>query len=101
MNASTVKDRNVIAGTLFALAVILSSGSVYAEDDYQQNVLFNPSPAILLAEARGRIMIYDGLKSEAVELALNEQFDRIENMMFVRTQYEQEDGEYEVEDDCD
>ena len=26
---------------------------------------------------------------------MNQQFDRIENMMFVRTQYEQEDGEYE------
>ena len=102
MNASTVKDRNVIAGALFALAVVLSTGSVYAEDDYQQNVLFNPSPVILLAEAGGRIMIYDGLKSETVELALNEQFERIENMMFVRTQYEQEDGGYEADDEgCD
>ncbi len=47
-------------------------------------------------------MIYDSLDNETVELAMNEQFDRIENMMFVRTQYIQEDGEYEVEDDgCD
>ena len=77
------------------------TSSVYAADDYQANVLFNPSQSILKAEARGRIMIYDGLKSETIELAMNQQFDRIENMMFVRTQYEQEDGEYEVEDDCD
>lgn len=100
MNALKEKDKNVIVGTLLAMAIILPASSTYAEDDYQQNVLFNPSPGILWAEARGRIMIYDGLKNETVELALTEQFDRIENMMFVRTQYEQEDDELEEDDDC-
>ena len=33
---------------------------------------------------------------------MDEQFDRIENMMFVRTRYIQPDGEIEVEEDgCD
>jgi hypothetical protein len=33
---------------------------------------------------------------------MDEQFQRIENMMFVRTQYIQEDGDIEVEEDgCD
>jgi hypothetical protein len=72
-----------------------------ALDSYQERVLFSPSPEILQAEANGRIMIYDGLKNETVETALDNQFDRIENMMFVGTVYVQENGEYEVEDDCD
>ena len=46
-------------------------------------------------------MIYDQMENETVELALNQQFDRIENMMFVRTRYVQEDGSIDQEDDCD
>ncbi len=88
--------------TLLALSFLASSASTIADNGYQQNVLFSPGPSILQAEAKGRIMIYDGLQNETIELAMNEQFDRIENMMFVRTQYLQEDGEYEVEEDgCD
>jgi len=71
------------------------------QDSYQERILFSPDPDILQAESRGRIMIYDGLRNETVEVALDHQFDRIENMMFVRTVYVQENGEYEVDDDCD
>ena len=46
-------------------------------------------------------MIYDQLDNETVELAMNTQFDRIDSMMFVRTQYVQEDGSIEEADDCD
>jgi len=91
-----------ITKTILAACVLLSPIPLLAADDYQDTVLFSPSPGILLAEAKGRIMIYDGLENETVELAMSEQFNRIENMMFVRTQYIQEDGDYEVEEDgCD
>jgi hypothetical protein len=53
------------------------------------------------AEAKGRVMIYDGLKNETVEEALNAQFGRIDRMMFIRTQFIQENGEYEAEEECD
>jgi hypothetical protein len=46
-------------------------------------------------------MIYDGLKNETVEEALNAQFGRIDRMMFIRTQFIQENGEYEAEEECD
>lgn len=96
-----IKCVKLISTALILGGVVLSS-AVYAAEDYQTNVLLNPSPGILVAEAKGRIMIYDGLKNETVEQAMSEQFNRIENMMFVRTQYIQEDGDYEVEeDDCD
>lgn len=72
-----------------------------AVDSYRERVLFSPGSEILQAEARGRIMIYDELKNETVEKALNDQFDRIENMMFIRTVYVHENGEYSVDNDCD
>ena len=88
--------------SLIVFVLLTASASVHAIDDYQLKVLFTPSETNLQAEKEGRVMIYDGLKSETVDLALNEQFGRIDNMMFVRTQYVQESGEYEVEDDgCD
>jgi hypothetical protein len=74
-----------------------------ANDGFQYNVLFNPSPAQLKAEDRGQVMIYDGLDNAVVERALDEQFGRIEHMMFVRTRQsssdDDDDGEGYVEDD--
>lgn len=93
------KRQKIIASLLSMLVTAPLSAS--AEDSYQKRVLFSPSAETLLAEARGRIMIYDGLKNETVERALDGQFDRIGNMMFIRTVYTQENGESEVEDDCD
>jgi len=83
-------------------ALLIASSSASAYDSYQEKVLFTPSEGILQAEAKGRVMIYDGLDNEKVERAMNEQFQRIDSMMFVRTQYIQENGDIEVEEDgCD
>ena len=70
-------------------------------DGFQTNALFNPTSAQLKAEARMRVMIYDGLDNAMVERALDEQFDRIEHMMFVRTRQStpDDDDQYIVEDD--
>ncbi len=90
------------ARAIICLLALLATGLAGAADRYQYRVLFNPGSEILQAEQRGRIMIYDGLENELVERALNEQFGRIENMMFVRTRLEQPDGSFEVENDgCD
>ncbi len=90
--------------TIIVTAALMTSlGPVHAADleGYQQNLLLNPSASQLKAEARGRVMIYDQMENDTVELALNQQFERIENMMFVRTRYVQKDGSIEQEDDCD
>ncbi len=102
MNNQCKNEISLISKTLFTVGILLSSMSVHAVDEYQYKVLFTPSEGILQAEAKGRVMIYDGLENETVELAMNEQFQRIEHMMFVRTQHISEDGDIEVEDDgCD
>ena len=93
------KQQFIIAVFISALSMTPSKAS--SQDSYQERILFSPDPEILQAETRGRIMIYDGLKNQTVEKALDHQFDRIENMMFVRMVYVQENGEYEVDDDCD
>ena len=90
---------------VYALVLILglgASASAQADDRYQYQMLLKPSAEMLAAESRGYIMIYDGLENSVVERALTEQFERIENMMFVGTRYLQEDGDLLFEEDgCD
>lgn len=94
-----IRSFMVLSAVNFAL---LFSGTSNAYDKYQYTVLFDPTEDMLEAEERGRIMIYDGLENKVVEQAMTEQFDRIENMMFVRTRHIQDDGELLVEEDgCD
>ncbi len=90
---------NLVKTVLITSLLVLGSTSTFADDSYQHKMLFSPSNSMLMAEARGRIMIYDGLDSTTVNSAMNEQFDRIDNMMFVRIHYPQENGEQVVEDD--
>ncbi len=87
--------------TMIVSALLAAPSLAASTDSYQERILFSPGADILESEVRGRIMIYDGLKNEIVEMALDDQFERIENMMFVRTLYVQDDGEYEAQDDCD
>lgn len=103
-----VNPRSTKQGHLLAvLAVVFASytGQGWAVNDaaskYQDNLLFKPNKSILLAEARGRVNIYDGLENSVVEHVLDTQFARIENMMFVRTRHVQPNGVVEVEEDCD
>ena len=90
---------------VLAIALGVHSGQTLAAgtttDSYDENVLFNPSEAVLQAEARGRVTIYDGLEDKVVEQALDTQFERIDHMMFVRTRETLPDGSIEFEDDCD
>ncbi len=82
--------------------LVFSASQVHAEGDYQLKTLFEPDKYTLMAEAKGRVVIYDGLDSETVNRALDEEFDRIDNMMFVRIYHKVDDGEDYVEDDgCD
>ena len=66
------------------------------------SMLHEPSPAQLRMERRGRVFIYDRMQDADVDVAMNTQFDRIERMMFVRTQQTTPAGETEGDDDgCD
>ncbi len=90
---------NIPIGLILAIVLASLTPTVGADDKFQHNALFNPSNSLLKAEARGRIMIYDGLEHEVVEQALDEQFERIDHMMFVGIRHTQPDGEVNTDDD--
>jgi hypothetical protein len=100
--------------------IILAMSSVFShstladgdpQQSWQLSLLFNPGDHQFEMERRGRVFIYDGLHDTVVEQALDEQYDRIEGMMFVNTVVTDDDGvpltdpetgELVVEDDgCD
>jgi hypothetical protein len=74
------------------------------EDRYDLRRLMQPSAAELASEDRGHVHIYDSLEINEVNAALDQNFERIENMMFVRINHLPPTGAgiAEVEDDgCD
>ncbi len=104
--------------TAWVTAVLMGAGTVAATgaappegDSWQLKRLFQPTQADLQAEARGRVMIYDGLTDRAVQRAFAEQFERLDAMMFTRTvvtdaagapRRDPESGEVVTEEDgCD
>ena len=80
---------------LLAMSSVFSY-SALADDDPQQSwqmsLLFNPGDHQHEMERRGRVFIYDGLRDTKVEQALDEQYDRIEGMMFINTVVTDDDG---------
>ena len=63
--------------------------------------LHQPSDTLIENERRGRVTIYDGVTVAEIDKALDNQFDRIDAMMFVRTQHQTPEGDYFADDDCD
>jgi hypothetical protein len=77
-------------------------------NSWQLEQLFKPKPYQFHSEDKGRIMIYRRLKDTDVQRAIDEQFDRIESMMFTSVvvtngygspQVDQKAGSTIVEDD--
>jgi hypothetical protein len=99
----TIRKNIITSGLIILLGVGASQPVVAGDtfDQYYRNILLNPSKSLLLAEDRGRITIYDGLDAELVDRAMDEQFERIENMMFVGIRHTLPDGSVEADDDCD
>ena len=81
-------SKQVSGGILTVVLAALTTVAAAEEDrmhDWQISMLFNPSEHQLEVEHKGRVMIYDGLYSAEVNQAMEQQFDRIEHMMFTNT----------------
>ena len=48
--------------------------------------LLAPTPAELRSEAAGRVYIYEGLRESDIAQAMEDAFDRLDSMMFIRVQ---------------
>ena len=93
---TTLKSINPV---MMILGLTLSGAALGDIEEWQTKQLFEPPQYLLLAEAGGRVTIYDGMPIEVVDRAMEEQFDRIDNMMFTGITYTGTDGEQVVEDD--
>ena len=93
-----------IAATAIAVSRLIWNPAVFAaeNEDWQLAMLFDPSAAQLKIEERGRVFNYDGIKSTDIQKVMDSQFDRLDNMMFIRTKVVNADGKTEThDDDCD
>ncbi|MGD8275279.1 MAG: hypothetical protein PVJ30_04920 [Thiohalocapsa sp.] len=97
--------KHLLGAITLAVTASVPAGDVR---DIELRRLFDPTQAEVASEAEGRIYIYDGLTDVDVQRALNEQFQRVENMMFIRTRKtdkagevkrDAETGEVDYEDD--
>jgi hypothetical protein len=80
---------------IFGWVLCFVSGIISAGElsEIELRRLFEPTDAELRAEAAGRIYIYDGLRDIDIERAMEAEFDRVENMMFIREKKTDQKGE--------
>jgi hypothetical protein len=94
MNAFNNRRCTFLPGLGLATALLWSSaGAATDVSDIELRRLFEPTEAELAAEERGRIYIYDGVRDVDVQRALDEEFERVDHMMFIRIRKTDEDGE--------
>jgi hypothetical protein len=88
----------VFAGAIAQADMALSA------TDHQLRRLMHPTPAELASEEKGGVFIYDSLEINQIHAALDENFERMQHMMFTRINHLSPSGAGPavVEDDgCD
>jgi hypothetical protein len=60
-------------------------GDHRAIDEWQRNRLLSPPRPAVRQEVAGRVFIYEEMLEADIDKAMDKQFERIENMMFIRT----------------
>ena len=80
---------------LRGLSIATAAGIAQAADilEIEKRRLFDPTPAELRQEAKGRIYIFDGLSDADIARAMDEEFARVQSMMFIRVKKTNENGE--------
>jgi 5-hydroxyisourate hydrolase-like protein (transthyretin family) len=84
---------------LSTFALPAAAGTPTEVSEIELRRLFDPTVAELSAEEKGRIYIYEGVRDIDVQRALDEEFHRVENMMFIRTQKTDEEGKVKRDTD--
>ena len=83
--------------------LLIAAGPVIAEEGDLREIelrrLLEPTPAELRAEQAGRIYIYDGLRDVDIDRAMDEEFHRLDSMMFIRVKITDQKGEVQKDPD--
>lgn len=107
IKAVSVKTAPVKAVSIKVLAFVTTclfyavSDSVFADDNPSQNKIHNwqmkqiqqPSLSLLEREAHGFVNIYDGFTDTQVNKIMDQKFERIDNMMFIRVKHTDSRGD--------
>jgi hypothetical protein len=92
-----MKTRNLFSAVIRAVPFVAVYCSAAVADDmdyqWQMQLLFSPTQQQMQLEDQGNVIIYRGVKSIDIALAMDRYFDRIDNMMFVNTVQTDDDGE--------
>ena len=75
----------VIAAVLLMIAPVQAAFSQSIYERWQLKRLFQPAGMQLMLEKKGRVFIYEGLTDKEINRVMDNQFGRLENMMFVGT----------------
>lgn len=84
---------------VIATATLLTTTMVHAAisdplvEDWQRKRLFEPTARQIALEQKGKVFVYVGLTDRDVAKALEEEFDRVDSMMFANTIVTDEEGE--------
>jgi hypothetical protein len=84
----SIKEFFALAFIILGILLNLKLQDAMAEGDGPDWALkqrHNPSSALLAQEARGQVTVFDGLPVDEVDRALDNEFERIDRMMAVRT----------------
>ena len=96
---------NIQSETRYLVSLILMLPLLQAQsaaaDGFEERRLLAPTAAGERMERQGQVYIYDGLREENVDRAMDTQFDRVQSMMIVGTRYTTETGEVYASADCD
>ena len=94
MNPLMRKRIFIPLGMLLMIAPTHAAISDDAEyETWQLKRLLKPHETELRQEGKGSVFIYEGIKDKDVSAAMEQHWDRIENMMFVGTIVTDESGE--------
>jgi len=83
-----------LLSTALALAAPLPAAAADVSE-IELRRLFEPTKAERAEEEKGQIYIYEGVRDTDVQRALDEEFERVQNMMFIRTIKTDDEGEAE------
>lgn len=93
-----IKEKAVTISVLASISQTISADGI--PKNWDQNLLLSPSNRSLASERqKHRVIIYDGIKETDVDTAMDNQFNRIEHMMFVRMKTTDETDQ--DADDCE